>query len=335
MEFGIFDQLPCSSEQASERRYSEFIGQCTLADELNFDSIWMAEYHFNPNFSIMPSPLLVGSAVAQCTTRIKIGTAVSLLPLHHPVRLAEEVATLDVISGGRALFGIGRGSNPEHYSGLGINMDEARSRFLEGLDVVKEAWTSELLCHSGPHYNIDNIRVVPKPLQKPHPPIYIASNSPDTFPIVGELGHNILVTPIIITTQGVIDNLAVYRKNLIEHGHKTSDVKVIPTLAACVSNDRGKARELLEVTLDNYLGVLRSGQSRRSSRASQLTAKSIIEDYAIVGDPSECIEKILEIEESMDCQGILFWQNIGGLVPHEELNRSMRLFSEKVMSHFR
>jgi alkanesulfonate monooxygenase SsuD/methylene tetrahydromethanopterin reductase-like flavin-dependent oxidoreductase (luciferase family) len=240
-----------------------------------------------------------------------------------------------VISGGRALFGVGRGSNPEHYSGLGINMDEARSRFLEGLNVVKEAWTSEFLIHKGLHYEIDNVRVVPKPVQKPHPPIYIAANSPDTFPIVGELGHNILVTPIIITAQGVIDNLAIYRQNLIEHGHQTSNVKVIPTLAACVSEDRSKARDLLEVTLDNYLGVLRSGQSRRSSRASQLTAKSIIEEYAIVGDPSECIEKILEIKESMDCQGILFWQNIGGLVPHEELSQSMKLFSDKVISYFR
>ena len=334
MQFGLFYEWPNPTLRNWKTLFEEGVEQIQYSETLGFDYCLIAEHHFT-NYGNSPAPLMQALYIGQRTRRIKIGTAVNLLPLHHPVRLAEEVATLDVISGGRALFGIGRGSNPEHYSGLGINMDEARSRFLEGLDVVKEAWTTELLCHSGPHYNIDNIRVVPKPLQKPHPPIYIASNSPDTFPIVGELGHNILVTPIIITTQGVIDNLAVYRKNLIEHGHKTSDVKVIPTLAACVSNDRGKARELLEVTLDNYLGVLRAGQSRRSSRASQLTAKSIIEDYAIVGDPSECIEKILEIKESMDCQGILLWQNIGGLVPHEELNLSMRLFSEKVMSHFR
>jgi alkanesulfonate monooxygenase SsuD/methylene tetrahydromethanopterin reductase-like flavin-dependent oxidoreductase (luciferase family) len=112
VEFGLFDQLPCAPTQQPTARYHDIIAQAQLADKLGLDSIWLAEYHFNPLFSIMPSPLLVASAIAQCTQRIKIGTAVNLLPLHQPIRLAEEVATLDILSQGRALFGIGRGSNP-------------------------------------------------------------------------------------------------------------------------------------------------------------------------------------------------------------------------------
>ena len=335
MEFGIFDQLPRGTGQTSGNRYREFIEQCTLADTAGFDSVWMAEYHFNPRFSVMPSPLLVGAAVAKCTSNISIGTAVNLLPLHHPVRLAEEVATLDIISDGRVLFGVGRGSNPEHYSGLSVDVDEARPRFLEGLQVVKASWADENVSHKGQYYDIQDLAVEPKPIQKPHPPIYIAANSVDTFPIVGELGHNILVTPLIIGTQGVVENLSVYRNSLVDNGHNIDDVKIIPTLAACVSDNRNKARELLRATIDNYLNVLKSGQSRRSSRAQELTAESILNDYAIVGDPKECIDRIEELKESMGCQGVLFWQNIGGLGPHEDLKRSMALFSNKVLPHFR
>ena len=118
MEFGVFYQLPCGPEQSPKQRYSDTIAQSQLADELGFDSVWLAELHFNPEFSIMSAPLLVASAIAQTTKRIKVGTAVNLVPLNNPVRLAEEAATLDVISGGRAIFGIGRGFKSSPVRGL-------------------------------------------------------------------------------------------------------------------------------------------------------------------------------------------------------------------------
>ena len=334
-DFGLFDQLPCAVTQQPLQRYQELINQCRLADEVGLDAVWLAEYHFNPRFSTLPAPLLVGAAIAQCTQRIKIGTAVHLLPLHQPIRLAEEVATLDILSQGRAIFGIGRGSNPEHYEGLGVAVDEGRPRFLEALEVVKKAWTEERVFHQGQYYQADGVPVVPKPYQQPHPPIYIAANSPETFPMVGALGHNILVTPLIITSQGVKNNLEVYRQNLKEHGHDPAQVKVIPTLAACVADTGKKARALLGPTIENYLSVLRTGRSRGSGRAAELTCQAILEEYAIVGDPQECIDRIAAFKEMFDCQGIMLWHNIGGLVPHEELTRSMRLFADKVIPHFR
>ena len=128
MIFGIFDQLPCSDEQIPSQRYKDVISQAQLADELGFDQVWLAELHFNPRFSMMPAPLMLGSAIAQITKDIRIGTAVNLLPLHQPIRLAEEVATLDQLSEGRAIFGIGRGAQPRQYQGYGIHMDEGRVR---------------------------------------------------------------------------------------------------------------------------------------------------------------------------------------------------------------
>jgi alkanesulfonate monooxygenase SsuD/methylene tetrahydromethanopterin reductase-like flavin-dependent oxidoreductase (luciferase family) len=335
VEFGIFDQLPCAPSQKPAERYRDIIEQCHLADKLGLDSVWLAEYHFSPRFSIMPAPLLAASAIAQCTERVKIGTAVNLLPLHQPVRLAEEVATLDLLSQGRALFGIGRGSNISHYEGLGIPVDEGRPRFIEALDIVLKAWTEDQLTYEGRFYQVPGVQVVPKPYQQPHPPVYIAANSPDTFPLVGALGHNILVTPLIITRAGVQQRLEVYRQELDKHGHDPAKVKVIPTLTACVAESRKKAHAILEPTLNNYLSIVRQGRSQGAQRALSLTSDDIFNDFAIAGDPEECIDRITEFKELFGCQGFMLWLNIGGLVPNEEVCRSMRLFAEKVMPRFR
>jgi alkanesulfonate monooxygenase SsuD/methylene tetrahydromethanopterin reductase-like flavin-dependent oxidoreductase (luciferase family) len=335
VEFGIFDQLPCATSQKPVQRYRDLIAQCQLADELGLDSVWLAEYHFTPRFSIMPAPLLVASAIAQCTQRVKIGTAVNLLPLHQPVRLAEEVATLDILSQGRALFGIGRGSNAAHYEGLGIAVDEGRARFTEALDIVLKAWTEDRLTYEGQFYQVPGVQVVPKPYQQPHPPVYIAANSPDTFPLVGTLGHNILVTPLIITSERVQQRLAVYRQELVKHGHDPAQVKIVPTLTACVAESRKKAQAILGPTLDNYLGIVRQGRSQGATRAMTLTSDEVFNKFAIAGDPQECIDRINEFQEMFGCQGFMLWLNIGGLVPHEEVCRSMHLFADKVMPHFK
>ena len=335
MEFGLFDQLPCAPTQSTAARYEDIIAQGQLADELGLDSIWLAEYHFNSRFSIMPSPWLPATAIARCTQNLKIGTAVNLLPLHQPVRLAEEVATFDVLSQGRSIFGIGRGSNPGHYEGLGIATEEGRPRFQEALELVLKCWTQDTVNHQGEFYQALDVEVVPKPVQVPHPPVYVAANSPETFTMVGGLGHNLLVTPLIITNEGVCEGLAEYRSQLAQNHHDPGSVKVLPTLAACVGETRKKAEAVLRPTIDNYLEVLRGGRSRGSGRAARLTTDEFIRDYAIVGDPEECADKIRAIQEMFQCQGVIFWHNIGGMVPHEEIKKSLQLFSDKVLPQFR
>ena len=209
MKFGVFYQMPCAVDQDPAARYQDTITQCQLADQLGFDSVWLAELHFNARFSVMPAPLMVASAIAQTTEKIKIGTAVHLVALHQPIRLAEEAATLDVMSGGRSIFGIGRGAIPTHFQGYGIDQEEARDRFLESLEMVLGMWTQDKYSYEGRYYQANDIDIAPRPLQQPHPPVYSASNSPDTFDIVGQLGHNILVAPTIVTAQGAVDGLGV------------------------------------------------------------------------------------------------------------------------------
>ena len=134
MKFDIFYQLPAARTQQPAERYRELIAEATEADRLGFDTVWLAEVHFAPRFSVMPTPLLLLAAIAEKTTRLRLGMAVNLMPLHHPMRLAEEVATLDVLSGGRVEFGGGRGAFPLNYRGYGVGMETSRALFAEFRD---------------------------------------------------------------------------------------------------------------------------------------------------------------------------------------------------------
>ena len=143
MKFDIFYQLPEAANQITTERYRELITEAAEADRLGFNTVWLAEVHFAPRFSVMPTPLLLLAAIAERTTNIRLGMAVNLMPLHHPIRLAEEVATLDVLSGGRVEFGAGRGAFPLNYRGYGVEMSESRKLFEDGLETIKAAWTAQ------------------------------------------------------------------------------------------------------------------------------------------------------------------------------------------------
>ena len=135
MRFGFFDQLPCASGFSERQRYRDFIAQIELGDELGFDTAWLGEIHFSRAFSILADPLMVLAAAAQRTTRIRLGTAVTLLPLHNPIKIAEEAATADILSDGRLEFGVGR-DVAYQYRGYGIPQEESHERFEEALDFI-------------------------------------------------------------------------------------------------------------------------------------------------------------------------------------------------------
>jgi alkanesulfonate monooxygenase SsuD/methylene tetrahydromethanopterin reductase-like flavin-dependent oxidoreductase (luciferase family) len=149
MRFGFFDQLPCADSQSESRRYEDILAQIELGDRLGFNTVWLGELHFGRSSSILACPLMVLAAAAQRTRHIRLGTAVSLLPLHSPVKMAEEAATADILSGGRLEFGVGRGTAPIHYTGYNVPMEESRERFEEALTVIREAWTHERLTYHG------------------------------------------------------------------------------------------------------------------------------------------------------------------------------------------
>ncbi|HYU13378.1 MAG TPA: LLM class flavin-dependent oxidoreductase, partial [Stellaceae bacterium] len=188
MRFGFFDQLPCAPGYSERQRYQDIIGQIELGDHIGFDTVWLGELHFSRAFSILADPLMVLAAAAQRAPRIRLGTAVTLLPLHNPVKIAEEAAIADILSNGRLELGVGRGTAPLHYEGYGIPMEESRERFAEALDFIIAAWTSESFSFDGKYFHARDLTLTPRPVQSPHPPVRIAANSPDTFPFAAQRG---------------------------------------------------------------------------------------------------------------------------------------------------
>src|SRR5499426_1893455 len=178
MRFGFFDQLSCATGYTERQRYRDILAQIELGDEVGFDTVWLGELHFSRTFSVLADPLMVLAAAAQRTTRIRLGTAVTLLPLHNPVKIAEEAAIADILSDGRLELGCGRGTAPLHYAGYDIPQDESRDRFEEALDFIVQAWTQAQFSYEGKYFRARDLTVVPRPVQSPHPPVRIAANSP-------------------------------------------------------------------------------------------------------------------------------------------------------------
>jgi alkanesulfonate monooxygenase SsuD/methylene tetrahydromethanopterin reductase-like flavin-dependent oxidoreductase (luciferase family) len=187
MKFGIFYEWPNPQLRDWKTLFDEGIEQIQLAEEMGYDFVIVAEHHFS-NYGMSPAPLLQAMAIAERTKRLRIATAVLVLPEWQPLRLAEEVAVLDNLTGGRFICGIGRGYQPYEFGGFGYTLDESRGRFQECLDVLLKAWMSETdFTYDGEYVKVPNARVVwPKPLQKPHPPLWLAGNSADSLKLCAE-----------------------------------------------------------------------------------------------------------------------------------------------------
>src|SRR5204863_7783578 len=167
MEFGMFHQFPVVPGRTESDAFEQAFEQVDAAERYGLDAMWLAELHVDPARSVLAAPMTIASAVAARTERIKIGIAVQVLPLCHPLRIAEEGATVDQISRGRLIFGVGRSGLPRTYEDYGISYAESRDRFIEVLDIVEQAWSQPTVCYEGKYYNFQNITVAPTPLQQP------------------------------------------------------------------------------------------------------------------------------------------------------------------------
>lgn len=347
MEFGTFYQLPCAAEQSPLHRYEDTMMQIQHADSLGLDVAWLAELHFFPTFSIMPSPLLVASALAQRTRRIRLGIAVNLLPLHQPLRNAEDAATLDILSNGRLEYGAGRGAIPLHFAGYNVSLDESRARFLEALDVVLLAWTTDSFSYEGKYYQYRDVQVVPKPLQKPHPPIRIACNSADSFQLAGERGWRMFSSSVIVPIPRLLRDITTYHILLSEHDTPRCGDEVAIMAPVYVAPSLAKGREHPEASIMHYFRTLRDMYNTRQVRAmahqprmqelqerlQKMTYDQVLDNIAIFGDPAYCIERLQWFKETFGMHQLICWFNTGGKIPHKQVMESMRLFAEKVMPY--
>lgn len=346
MKFGLFYQLPCAPDQSAPERYRETIEQITLADELGFHHAWLAELHFFHPFSIMPAPIQVAVAVAQRTRQIRVGTAVVLLPLHHPLRVAEEAAVADILTGGRLDLGVGRGTIAVHFGGFGVSRDESRERFEESLDIIRKVWTSERFSYDGRFYKIPELALAPKPLQQPHPPLWVAANSPDTAEFAGQQGLDILVASPINPLPKMFEHVARYRENRERGGHDPAKGKIATAFFSCPADTLAQARALFEPSVMHYFRTIGDqamlgdkGQYEGSyeylrqvrERALNIKWDEINDTMALFGPPEECIARINRIYEGTRASQIVSWFNPGGRITHRDVMTSMERFASKVI----
>jgi alkanesulfonate monooxygenase SsuD/methylene tetrahydromethanopterin reductase-like flavin-dependent oxidoreductase (luciferase family) len=352
VKFDIFYQLPEAASQTTAGRYRELIAEAAEADRLGFHTVWLAEVHFAPRFSVMPAPLMLLAAIAERTTNIRLGMAVNLMPLHHPIRLAEEVATLDVLSGGRVEFGAGRGAFPLNYRGYGVDMANSRALFADGLEILKAAWTHKRVTIDAKHAagaggRLDGIEVVPKPIQQPHPPIRLAANSADTFTFAGANRYPIFAGGPVNPIPVLAERLRIYENALRAAGHERPDDWLAAALMVFVGRDRAQVRATIEPSLRNYFDAvgeiiepesLAAGHQvefqKVRDRLRAIDYSTVDSMMGIFGDPQYCIDRIADLQGQFGFTRLVCWFETGGISGHQNVLAAMRLFAERVMPRF-
>jgi len=345
MRFGLFFQAPEAPGQTHARRYEEMLERIALAESLGFDVAWLAELHFGGAFSLLSNPLMVVPVIAQRTSRIRIGTAVSLLPLHHPLSCAEQAATADLLSGGRLELGVGRGSIPSQFHGFGVSVAENRGRFDEALQIIRLAWTQERVSFRGQHYEIEDIAVVPRPLQQPHPPIRIAVHSAESFAHVAATGLPIYSGTTTTPLPQLREYMALYRTRLAAAGHPWQPDQMALMFPIHVGVTGAAAREAMRPGVRKYYENLRAIFAQLpDSYVEHLPRLRIIEetlanlpydrffrDQAVFGDAAEVVDRLQAAREEFGLSQIIGWFDQGSMLPREEAELAMRRFAEHVM----
>ncbi|MGH7046358.1 MAG: LLM class flavin-dependent oxidoreductase [Stellaceae bacterium] len=348
MEFGMFHQFPSLPGRPDAATFAEAFAQIDAAEELGLDVMWLAELHFDPQRSVLSAPLSIASAVAARTSRIKIGIAVQVLPLCHPLRLAEEAATVDQISHGRLIFGVGRSGLPRTYEDYGVSYAESRDRFIEVLDIVEQAWSRPTVDYDGRYYSFRNIAVTPKPFQQPLPAIRIAAASPDTYPAVGERGLPIFINARHGSFSEFAPAIRDYREAYRAAGHPGRGrvyLRVPTYLAATAGRAREEPRDSLMHFYREQTERLRDSLSRGGTRAiegraerlerlEKLTYAEALEGQVLIGTPQSVGERLRQLQEELGIDGVLAELNCGGLIPHAQVTTALRLLCEEVMPQF-
>src|SRR6266851_10340184 len=191
MNFGTFLLMQSPSARSSREIYTRAIEMAQSAETLGFRNIWLAEHHFS-TYGYLSRPVQLATYIAAKTTRLRVGTAVIVVPLHHPLVIAEEIATLDLLSGGRVDIGLGRGYQHYEFERLGLELDSARGRWEESIDVILQAFGGEPFSYEGKLFKIPETSVFPQPIQRPHPPIWVTAQSPESVEAAVRRGFNVL-----------------------------------------------------------------------------------------------------------------------------------------------
>ena len=326
----------CDGSEA--QAYRHLLEQVDHAEALGYESVWLTEHHFQYYGGLVPSPPILAAAIAQRTRRLRIGMGVTLLPFHRPVRVAEDLAMVDILSAGRLDWGVGRGFLQWEYQNLGVPMEESRERFAECLAIVLKAWTEDPFTYEGRFFQYRDLSVIPRPVQRPHPPVWFAATaSEESFQLAGQRGYHLLTIPHTQPAEEIGRKIQLYRQALAAAGHDPASRHVFARYYVYVAETSAQARrEVEEPFLRNFalseranaLGSAHPPSVRQRQRKSY--EESVREHQMLFGSVEECVEHVRWVRDTLgiDYLGASFW--FGGLAQDKVL-RSMALFMQEVV----
>ena len=349
MKLGLSLSILAQPDRADAAVYRDHLALGDLAEPLGFDSIFALEHHFT-GYSMSPSPTQLLSYFAGRTQRVLLGTSVIVLPWHDPIRVAEQIALLDVLCGGRCLFGFGRGAASVEYSGFRIPMEEARPRFVEAAKIVRLALAEESFEYDGEFYKIPRTAIRPRPVSHPERRFYASSVSPESAAVMAELGFGMMV---IMQNEWprAAEDIARFRAIAEAKGH-TPPPPVILTNVSCAESRAEAEDRALEWlgrkwdSIDNHyhfsdghLGDVRGYESygkmaktyaKLKDPAGRAKATEFYVKIQITGTPDDCLQQIAELRAITGTDHLIADFSYGGM-PHEDGERNLRLFAAEVL----
>ncbi len=327
MKFGIFGgaRVGRADTLHDSYGYRDFINYVLAAEKIGFEGIFLVEHHFTGQGQLSASLNLL-SYLAAKTTRIRLGTAVVVLPWHNPVLLAEQVATLDVLSGGRVDLGIGRGYRKEEFEAFCVPMSEAQERFAECFDVMLKAWVSDArFSHSGKRWQYKDIMVEPAPVQRPHPPIWMAGGSPQGIGYIASQNYNLLLDQLA-TVEQVRDRVAAYLDGLEKIGKPRDATRVGIARSITIVKTEAERKKAMERRRETFkrIGAIayRPPGSQPTSHDDPDLAN---DDSALMGTPQEIVDRINTLAQAGAGYILLTMASISP--------ESVQQFAEEILPH--
>jgi natural product biosynthesis luciferase-like monooxygenase protein len=351
VKFGMLHLFESPAGRSEVDMINEQVNLMKHAETMEYDSVWPAEHHFT-EYGVCASPALTLAAIARETSKIRLGTGVLVLPFYNPIRVAEEFAMLDCLSGGRVDLGVGRGYQPVEFAGFGVDQTQSMEIFSESLEIIQKCWAEDSFSYQGKHFQIPEINVRPKPLQKPNPPIWMAALASEaSFRYAGRNGFNLLCSPIFGGSLEVAkDLIKIYREELDAAGYDPSTREVGALVQVYAGDTQEQAREEFAEAVLWYFRTLgkyvaqKAGQADvpsyeayapfRDLAASVSWDELLASGTVICGDTDHVTESLRDIGETAGVDHILSWTRVGGLA-EDLVQGHMEKMRDKIMPALR
>jgi probable F420-dependent oxidoreductase len=332
VKFGLYSSIASPPRgEGLDRCIDEVIAEAQLAESVGFDSCFFGEHHQDRD-GFLPSPLIVATAVAAHTRRLKVGTSVILLPLHHPVRVAEDVITLDLVSKGRVILGVGIGYQPADFRAFSVPMEDRAGRFEEGIAILRRAWAGEPFSFHGKHYTLEEVQVLPRPHQRGGPPLWIGASIDAAARRAGRIADGFVGTPST-GMENAVHLAEVYREAARAAGRPA---EVIQMRDAWVARSRTEADAVYGphvMAAYRYYWENRLAEFRHLAAGSAFTLENLAPDRLILGDPESCVREFRRWQNATGASTFLLrlrHAHSGG-PPHDKIMEAIRLFGERVL----